>query len=86
MARTCTICTHANRLEIDKGLVAPNAESRGLVRTFDVSEDALRRHRDSHLPRLLAKVERAEQKQAVAVAAALAELESGPGPVGLRAR
>ncbi len=48
MARTCTICSHPERLEIDKQLLRGDSIA-GISRNFAVSEDSLSRHRDTHL-------------------------------------
>jgi hypothetical protein len=44
MPRTCTICSHDAREEIDSAL-ASRASIRGISRDFAVSEDALFRHK-----------------------------------------
>ena len=46
MARTCSVCAHPARLEID----ADSASSRKLSAQYGVSEQAIRRHRAAHLP------------------------------------
>lgn len=48
MARTCTICGHVDRLEIDRQLLRGDSIA-GISRNFAVSEDSLARHRDKHL-------------------------------------
>jgi hypothetical protein len=60
MARTCSICSHPDRAEIDTALVV-RGSLRGISRTFDLSEDALTRHRDNHLPPALAQSARVEE-------------------------
>ncbi len=62
MPRACTICVHADREVIDKSLVAGSVLS-GIAARYGVSQDALRRHKDAHLPVALARAER-EQRQA----------------------
>jgi hypothetical protein len=54
VARVCTVCRHPSRTEIDRQLAA-GASFRGLSAVFRVSEDALRRHKERHLPAALAK-------------------------------
>jgi hypothetical protein len=65
MPRSCTVCTHPARAEIDEALVAgvSAAEIAGRYRT--IGERAIRRHRSNHLPEKLAK---AHEAQAVAQA------------------
>jgi hypothetical protein len=61
VARSCTVCTHPDRAEIDEALVAgvSSAEIAGRYRT--VGERAIRRHRTNHLPETLAKAHEAEE-------------------------
>ena len=60
MPRVCTICTHAERDAIDRALVA-GEPIRGLSALYGVSERALGRHRDNHLPAALAQAEAAAE-------------------------
>jgi hypothetical protein len=61
MPRSCKVCTHPERAEIDEGLVAgvSAAEIAGRYRT--IGERAIRRHRSNHLPEKLAKAREAEE-------------------------
>ncbi len=59
MPRTCTVCVHADRPQIDKEIVA-GGTLRGIARKHSVSEDALTRHKGEHLPATLAKAQAAE--------------------------
>lgn len=61
MARACTICTHADRQEIDAALVAGENPETQIAALFRVSADALARHRARHLPAKLAKAKGAEE-------------------------
>ena len=54
MPRTCTICRHDQRVDIDKALVA-RAPYRDIAGQFGVSKSALVRHHDDHLPPSLVK-------------------------------
>ena len=55
--RPCTVCQHPKRDEIDKRL-ATDLNFAGISRDFaGISEDALKRHREKHLPGALAKAE-----------------------------
>lgn len=49
MARVCTICTHKDHDEIDRRLIRGNSIA-GIARYFAVSEDALGRHYENHVP------------------------------------
>jgi hypothetical protein len=60
MARRCTVCGHPEREAIDHALVA-GEELRGIARTFALSEDAVTRHKNTHLPTHLAKAEEAKE-------------------------
>lgn len=53
MPRTCTVCTHPRRVEIDRALVA-GGSNRVIARQYGVSHDAVRRHR-RHLSAKLTK-------------------------------
>jgi len=68
--RPCTVCQHPNRDEIDKRL-AIDSNFAGISRDFaGISEDALKRHKEKHLPGTLAKAENIKE---VAKADALLE-------------
>ena len=55
--RPCTVCQHPKRGEIDKRL-ATDSNFAGISRDFaGISEDALKRHKENHLPGALAKAE-----------------------------
>jgi len=59
MPRECTICTHKDRLEIDKALLA-GVSNRTLSAQYGVSISAVQRHRQ-HIPGHLAKAKQAEE-------------------------
>lgn len=59
MPRTCTICSHAQRAEIDAALVA-GEPYRGIAQRFRVSPDAVYRHR-AHVPAALARAKDAAE-------------------------
>jgi hypothetical protein len=50
--RTCTVCVSPEREQIDKALI-DNAPFRVIARQFGISKDAVRRHKETHLPRAL---------------------------------
>ena len=70
MPRTCTICRHGNRLDINLALVNGADTLRGLASRYSVSASALRRHRDDHVPDTL---KRARHLDGLAETASLAE-------------
>lgn len=55
MPRTCTICRHPDRVQIDRALVAGHESLRGLASNFGVSASAMQRHRIEHVPAVLTK-------------------------------
>jgi hypothetical protein len=56
--RPCTICRHPEREEIDKRLAPSGAIFAAISRDFaGISEDALKRHKGSHIPAALVKAE-----------------------------
>lgn len=59
MPRTCTICTHASRPEIDRSLVS-GTSLRIIAGQWSVSKSALYRHKQEHLPGHLAKAHEEE--------------------------
>jgi hypothetical protein len=59
MARTCTICANPKRAEIDEALVSGGESIRGISRRFRVTDDALSRHKESHLPKTLVRAHQA---------------------------
>ncbi len=56
MARTCTVCAHEGRAEIDSRLVR-REPYRDIARHYGVSKDALSRHVKIHLPEQLTLAE-----------------------------
>lgn len=61
MPRSCTVCSHPKREEIDRALVegVSAAEISGRYRTL--GERAVRRHRSNHLPAKLVMAEKAAE-------------------------
>ena len=59
MPRTCTICTHESRADIDAALVA-ETPYRHIAARYGTSTGALQRHRE-HLPNQLVKAREAEE-------------------------
>ena len=55
MSRTCSVCSHPNRDEIDTAVAANRGSIRGIARQHRVSPDALERHAARHLPQTLAR-------------------------------
>lgn len=60
MPRTCTICAHPDNAEIDKSLIKLQT-IRGIARQFQVSHDALDRHKANCLFAVLAKAQDARE-------------------------
>jgi hypothetical protein len=61
MPQACTICTHPDRVEIDK-LLADDAQSNRVVaRQFKVGHDAIFRHRQNHLAASMVKAKEVEK-------------------------
>ncbi len=59
MPRTCTVCNHEKRADIDSALLA-GEPYRGIAQRYGASASAVLRHRE-HLPVRLAKAKDAEQ-------------------------
>ncbi|MCH9650806.1 MAG: hypothetical protein K0U98_21440 [Deltaproteobacteria bacterium] len=55
MPRVCSICRHPEREAIEKALVGNDAGYRSIAKRFAISESALFRHRQKHLPEVLAR-------------------------------
>ncbi len=70
MPRTCTICSHPQRVEIDAAAIA-GASYRTIAHQFTVSRDALMRHKADHL---LAELVKAKQAEDVSRATDLLEM------------
>lgn len=60
MPRSCTVCAHPKREEIDWALVG-GASNRSAASLYDVSEAAVRRHKGNHLPAKLVMAQAAEE-------------------------
>jgi hypothetical protein len=52
MGRSCTVCSHEAAFEVNEALVVERASYRDISRRFDLSKDAVARHRE-HIPQLL---------------------------------
>jgi uncharacterized protein with von Willebrand factor type A (vWA) domain len=63
VARTCTVCTHEQRLEIERALVRREAY-RAISRQFSIGRDALGRHVKEHLADRLKKASEEEDVRA----------------------
>jgi len=65
LGRVCTICSHAQRYEIEELLATRQSTYRGIARTYAVSEDAVSRHVASgHVGQLLSLAADAERAAA----------------------
>jgi hypothetical protein len=56
VSRTCTVCGHPDRPEIDKDLVNGTA-LRDIAGRFSISKSALERHKADHIPHSLLKAQ-----------------------------
>lgn len=88
--RPCSICAHAKHAEIDSALLAGEA-LRAIARGSHVKPDALRRHRDAHIPQACAQA--AEEARATVeiayggtLAAEVARLRTEAAEIGAEAR
>ena len=61
MPRTCTVCTHADRTEIDQALLT-GEPFRNIAKRYGTSPTALFRHKQADLPSTLAKSKQAEEE------------------------
>lgn len=57
---SCTVCPHPDRQAIDEALVLGTSMTQ-LATTYELSKDAIRRHRTAHLSSALRKVAEARQ-------------------------
>jgi hypothetical protein len=60
MTRLCTICVHPQHNAINRALVRGEASNRRIAAQFRLTEQAVRRHTASHLPRRLTQAKEAE--------------------------
>jgi hypothetical protein len=58
MSKPCTVCSHPDAVLINESLVIDGMSNRAITRQFDLSKDAVRRHRH-HIPELLVKASQA---------------------------
>ena len=62
MPRVCSICTHPQRVAIDRALTEMSDSNRRIASQYDVSERAIRDHKANHLKvRMLKAVEKREE-------------------------
>ena len=85
MPQPCTICTHPERDEFDRAILANEPNCR-IASRCDVSEIALRRHKAGHIPPALAKAtDAAEVAHADTLLGQLAELRADARRIGGKA-
>ena len=63
MPRTCIICTHAQRTEVDQLLVSGNGSIRSIAHQFRVTRDSLQRHKAHHLTKRLGSAAHRRESQ-----------------------
>ena len=61
MPRSCTVCQHPSRAEIDS-LLVEGVSLRDIAGRWGLSKSALDRHKADHLPALLVKAKDAQQE------------------------
>jgi transposase-like protein len=61
MPRTCTVCRHSERAQIDNALVSGTGTFRSLASRFGLSASSVRRHRRDHLPDTLVRAHAAKE-------------------------
>ena len=61
MTRVCTVCTHPHRAEIDKAAIS-GTPNRRIASQYRLSEIAVRRHKNDHLPAHLTKAADVEEE------------------------
>ena len=54
MARTCTVCTHPSKEDIDKSLLA-GTPYRSVAKQYEASPPSVYRHQQDHLPAAMVK-------------------------------
>jgi hypothetical protein len=54
--RRCSVCDHPDRADIDRALAEGKTSIRGIARQFGLTEDAVLRHRDNHVPKRLIEI------------------------------
>jgi len=85
MPQACTICTHPERDELDRAILA-NEPNRRIASRCDVSEIALRRHKAGHIrPTLVRASDAAEVARADSLLGQLAELRADARRIGGKA-
>jgi hypothetical protein len=97
MPRVCTICSHAQRAEIDRAL-ARDDSNRRIASHYGLVETSVRRHRADHLPaRLVKAAEQTDVRNAINVVEQLKAIngaafsvlksarDSGDGDLALKA-
>lgn len=83
--RTCTVCRHPNRTEIDAALIRSDS-FRSIAGRYGTSKSALERHRTTCLPAHLVKAkEQGEVQSASALVKELRELAEKTGAILARA-
>ena len=58
MAQPCSVCSHPDSVLINEALIIEGQSNRAITRQYDLSKDAVRRHRE-HIPELLVKASQA---------------------------
>ncbi len=61
MSARCTVCTHKKREEIDHFLIGDAESLRKMAKQYHLSVTSLHRHKDKHLPAMLAESKAAQE-------------------------
>lgn len=61
MPRTCSVCTHPERAQIDRALLSGEATARIAARVGGVSNSALKRHKARDLAAVLLRAQKAKE-------------------------
>lgn len=77
MPRSCTVCTHPDRADIDKALVSGTTPYELAARYSTIDRMSFQRHKDNHLPQVLVKAQEQEDiRQALDVVKQLKAINS----------
>lgn len=81
MPRTCTVCSHPNRVEIEQALLG-KVPLRDVARQCRVSKDALSRHTPHISPAAVQKHADVEASRALSLAEQIAQLQADAHRIG----
>ena len=79
MGRACTVCEHTSRKAIEKALVDPSSSNRRIAAQYGLAEASVRRHKNDHVPIVLAQGASAVPTQSTQASGAADEPMAPPG-------